>query len=196
MVAKGLKVEQLKRQREEIDRLNQHYDDFTILSGIEMDILADGRLDYNEDILAGMDFVIASIHSAFTQSRSKIMDRLKAALSSPHVDLIAHPTGRIIGRRRGYDVDVEQLIELAKETGTALELNANPNRLDLSADALQKAQDAGVPLAINTDAHYTSELDHMAIGISAAKKGWLRSESVINTWPLSKLRKFLQRHHS
>lgn len=196
VVAKGLSVDQLKRQREEIDRLNQAYDDFTILAGIEMDILADGHLDYDEETLAEMDFVIASIHSAFTQKRSKIMDRLKAALSSPHVDLIAHPTGRIIGRRRGYDVDVDQLIELAKESNTALELNANPNRLDLSADWMQKAQEAGVSLAINTDAHYTRELNHMAIGVSAAKKGWIRSESVINTWPLSKLRHFLQHRNS
>lgn len=194
IVAKGLSEEQLIRQRKEIDRLNEKYDDFTILAGIEMDILADGRLDYDDDILAEMDFVIASIHSAFSQKRAKIMDRLKTALSSPHVDLIAHPTGRIIGRRPGYDVDVEVLIDLARETNTALELNANPNRLDLSAKWLEKVQDAGVPLSINTDAHDKENLDYMDIGVSAAKKAWIRPESVINTWPLSKLRKFLNRN--
>lgn len=192
-VAKGLSVEQLIRQREEIERLNQKYGDFTILAGIEMDILADGRLDYDDDILADMDFVIASIHSAFSQDRSKIMKRLKSALSNPHVDLVAHPTGRIIGRRPGYDVDVELLIEWAKETNTALELNANPNRLDLASNWLEMAQDAGVPLAMNTDAHYTEELNHMVIGVSAAKKGWIRPDSVINTWSLEKLQRFLQR---
>lgn len=192
VVANGLNKDQLKRQRERIDRLNQVYNDFTILAGIEMDILADGHLDYDNDVLAEMDFVIASIHSAFNQSRSQIMDRLKSAIANPYVHLIAHPTGRIIGRRGGYDVDVAQLIELAKDSGTALELNANPNRLDLSAKWLQKAQSAGVPLAINTDAHDTAGLDYMAIGTSAAKKGWVRPESVINTWPLPKLRQFLQ----
>lgn len=193
VVANGLSEERLLRQREEIDRLNEKYGDFTILAGIEMDILADGRLDYSDEVLAEMDVVIASIHSSFSQNRTRIMQRLEAALSSPHVDLIAHPTGRIIGRRKGYDVDMETLIERAKETNTALELNANPNRLDLSARWLVKAQEAGVPLAINTDAHDTEELEHMAIGVSAAKKGWLRPESVINTWPLPKLMAFLRR---
>ncbi|HET7580570.1 MAG TPA: DNA polymerase/3'-5' exonuclease PolX [Bacillales bacterium] len=196
VVAKGLDEEKLARQREEISRLNEKYDDFTILSGIEMDILADGRLDYDDNILAEMDFVIASIHSAFSQNRSKIMSRLKAALSNPHVDLIAHPTGRIIGRRGGYDVDVEVLIELAKETNTALELNANPNRLDLAAKWLRKAQDAGVLLSINTDAHYKENLDYMPIGVSAAKKAWIRPETVINTWTLPELREFFNRSSS
>ncbi|HEX6922178.1 MAG TPA: DNA polymerase/3'-5' exonuclease PolX, partial [Bacillales bacterium] len=196
VVAKGLDEEKLARQREEISRLNEKYDDFTILSGIEMDILADGRLDYDDNILAEMDFVIASIHSAFSQNRSKIMSRLKAALANPHVDLIAHPTGRIIGRRGGYDVDVEVLIELAKETNTALELNANPNRLDLAAKWLRKAQDAGVLLSINTDAHYKENLDYMPIGVSAAKKAWIRPETVINTWTLPELREFFNRSSS
>ncbi|HET7579041.1 MAG TPA: DNA polymerase/3'-5' exonuclease PolX [Bacillales bacterium] len=194
VVAKGLNEEQLMRQREEIKRLNEKYNDFTILSGIEMDILADGRLDFDDDILAEMDFVIASVHSAFSQDRSKIMKRLQTALENPNVDLIAHPTGRIIGRRDGYDVDVEKLIGLAKETNTALELNANPNRLDLSAKWLRRAQDEGVLLSINTDAHYKENLDYMPIGVSAAKKAWIRPESVLNTWPLEKLRQFLNRH--
>lgn len=194
VVAKGLDEEQLKRQREEIDRLNDQYDDFTILAGIEMDILADGRLDFDDDVLAQMDFVIASIHSAFSQKREKIMKRLRVALENPHVDLIAHPTGRVIGRRNGYDVDVETLIEWAKETGTALELNADPNRLDLTARWLRQAQEAGVMLSINTDAHYKENLKYMNIGVSAAKKAWIRPETVINTWSLARLRKYLTRN--
>ena len=138
-VANGLTVERLLQQKEEIKKLNEKYDDILILSGVEMDILPDGSLDYEDDFLAEMDFVIASIHSAFSQPREKIMERMRTALKNAHVDLIAHPTGRKIGRREGYDVDIDLLIELAKETNTALELNANPNRLDLAAESLTKS---------------------------------------------------------
>ncbi|MDN3018443.1 DNA polymerase/3'-5' exonuclease PolX [Paenibacillus sp. BSR1-1] len=190
-VANGLTPERLLRQREEIKKLNEKYDDFLILSGVEMDILPDGTLDYDDELLAEMDFVIASIHSAFSQPREKIMERLKTALTNAHVDLIAHPTGRKIGRREGYDVDIDMLIELAKETKTALELNANPNRLDLAAEYLRKAQDAGVKLLINTDAHMVDTLKHMAIGVSAAKKGWIKKSSVINALDRNDLLEFL-----
>ncbi|WP_144564758.1 DNA polymerase/3'-5' exonuclease PolX [Neobacillus bataviensis] len=179
-VANGLTRERLLRQKEEIKKLNQKYDDILILSGIEMDILPDGTLDYDDELLAEMDFVIASIHSAFSQPREKIMERLKTALENAHVDLIAHPTGRKIGRREGYDVDVDLLIQLAKETNTALELNANPNRLDLAAEYLRKAQENGVKILINTDAHQLDTLKHMEIGVSAAKKGWIKKSTVIN----------------
>ncbi|MGX1899907.1 DNA polymerase/3'-5' exonuclease PolX [Thermolongibacillus altinsuensis] len=194
-VANGLTVERLKRQQEEIARLNEKYDDFVILSGIEMDILPDSTLDYDDEVLESVDFVIASIHSAFSQPREVIMERLKRALMNHHVDLIAHPTGRLIGQRDGYDVDIDMLIELAKETNTALELNANPHRLDLTYEYLKKAQAAGVKIAINTDAHNIQMLDHMEIGVAFARKGWIRKETVINTWDLEQLKQFLQRHH-
>jgi DNA polymerase (family 10) len=190
-VANGLTRERLVKQRDEIKILNEKYDDILILSGVEMDILPDGTLDFEDDLLAEMDFVIASIHSAFSQSREKIMARLKTALHNGHVDLIAHPTGRKIGQRPGYDVDIELLIELAKETNTALELNANPNRLDLSAENLRKAQDAGVKILINTDAHKMDTLNHMEIGISAAKKGWIKKSTVINALDKNDLLEFL-----
>ena len=192
-VANGLTRERLLRQKEEIQKLNQQYDDILILSGVEMDILPDGTLDYDDELLAEMDFVIASIHSAFTQSREKIMERLKTALQNAHVDLIAHPTGRKIGRREGYDVDVDLLIQLAKETNTALELNANPNRLDLSAEYLRKAQENGVKILINTDAHQLDTLKHMEIGVAAAKKGWIKKSTVINALDKYDLLEFL--HH-
>jgi DNA polymerase (family 10) len=192
-VANGLTRERLLRQKEEIKKLNQQYDDILILSGIEMDILPDGTLDYDDELLAEMDFVIASIHSAFSQPREKIMDRLKTALENAHVDLIAHPTGRKIGRREGYDVDIDLLIQLAKETNTALELNANPNRLDLAADYLRKAQENGVKILINTDAHQLDTLKHMEIGVSAAKKGWIKKSTVINALDKYDLLEFL--HH-
>ncbi|HEY2421369.1 MAG TPA: DNA polymerase/3'-5' exonuclease PolX [Neobacillus sp.] len=190
-VANGLTRERLVKQRDEIKKLNEKYDDILILSGVEMDILPDGTLDFEDDLLAEMDFVIASIHSAFSQSREKIMARLKTALHNGHVDLIAHPTGRKIGKRPGYDVDIELLIELAKETNTALELNANPNRLDLSAEHLRKAQDAGVKILINTDAHKMDTLKHMEIGISAAKKGCIKKSTVLNALDKNDLLEFL-----
>ncbi|KAB7706003.1 DNA polymerase/3'-5' exonuclease PolX [Bacillus aerolatus] len=193
-VANGLSVERLLQQNEEIRRLNKQYDDIEILSGIEMDILPDGTLDYDDDVLSRLDFVIASIHSSFSQPRETIMERLKTALMNPHVDLIAHPTGRLIGRRDGYDVDVDMLIELATETNTALELNANPQRLDLSADYLKKAQAAGVKIFINTDAHATEHLEFMEIGAKAARKGWLRPETVVNTYSKEDFLAFINRN--
>ncbi|WP_027409538.1 DNA polymerase/3'-5' exonuclease PolX [Anoxybacteroides tepidamans] len=193
-VANGLTVERLKRQREEIERLNAKYSDFTILAGIEMDILPDGTLDYDDEVLKELDFVIAAIHTGFSQDRNTIMKRLRAALENVHVDLIAHPTGRLIGRRQGYDVDVDLLIELARATNTALELNANPHRLDLTYTYLKKAQEAGVKIAINTDAHHLDMLNDMEIGVATARKGWIRRDSVINTWTLDELRRFLRRH--
>ncbi|MDT3764642.1 DNA polymerase/3'-5' exonuclease PolX [Priestia filamentosa] len=193
-VANGLTPERIRKQREEIKKLNEKYDDFTILSGIEMDILPDGTLDYDDEILQEMDIVIASIHSSFSQSREVIMERLKTALNSHHVDIIAHPTGRLIGRRGGYDVDMDLLIELAYETNTALELNSNPHRLDLASHHLKKAQEQGVKLVINTDAHNLDMLEDMKVGVSTAVKGWIRKESVINTYPLEELRAFLKRN--
>lgn len=193
-VANGLTPERLLKQRMEIMRLNEKYDDFTILAGVEMDILPDGTLDYEDELLQGMDIVIASIHSAFSQPREKIMARLTTALKNAHVDIIAHPTGRLIGRREGYDADIDLLIALAKETNTVLELNANPNRLDLASAHVKKAQESGVKLVINTDAHRTETLAHMNIGISAAKRGWINKASVINTLELQDLIRFLQHH--
>ncbi|MDM5330777.1 DNA polymerase/3'-5' exonuclease PolX [Neobacillus sp. CF12] len=190
-VANGLTRERLLQQKEEIRKLNDKYDDILILSGVEMDILPDGTLDYEDDLLAEMDFVIASIHSAFSQPREKIMERLRTALTNAHVDLIAHPTGRKIGKREGYDVDIDMLIELAKETNTALELNANPNRLDLKAEYLRQAQEAGVKIFINTDAHKKETLSHMKVGVSTAKKGWIKKSSVINALEPNDLLEFL-----
>lgn len=193
-VANGLSVERLKKQNEEIRELNEKYSDILILSGIEMDILPDGSLDYEDEILAELDIVIASIHSSFSQPQKKIMDRLKTALENPHVDIIAHPTGRLIGRRDGYNVDIDQLIQLAKSTNTALELNANPERFDLSAENLRKAQEAGVNIVINTDAHNIKSLEFMDLGTATARKGWLRASSVINTMDADTLLAFLRRN--
>ncbi|HHY22175.1 MAG TPA: DNA polymerase/3'-5' exonuclease PolX [Bacilli bacterium] len=193
-VANGMTEKRLREQMEEIQTLNEQYTDFKIYTGIEMDILPDGTLDYADALLSELDFVIASIHSSFQQDEETIMKRLETALRNKHVDLIAHPTGRLIGRRDGYKVNVERLIELAAETKTALELNANPHRLDLSPHWLKKAQQAGVPIAINTDAHRFETLHHMEIGVGVARKGLIRKETVINTWSKEKFEQFLQRY--
>lgn len=193
-VANGLTPERVLKQKEEIRNLNKKYDDIVILSGIEMDILPDGTLDFEDELLKELDIVIASIHSSFSQPQDVIMERLKTALTNNHVDIIAHPTGRLIGRRDGYDVDMDSLIQLAAETNTALELNANPNRLDLAAENVKKAQEAGVKIVINTDAHSTEQLANMEIGVSNAQRGWLKKETVLNAQMEDDLLAFLRRN--
>ncbi|SDJ64937.1 DNA polymerase/3'-5' exonuclease PolX [Salimicrobium halophilum] len=180
-VANGLNETRLRKQREEIRKVNEIMDDFHIFSGVEMDILPDASLDFDDDFLEEMDVVIASIHSSFSQAESEIMKRLNAALENPHVDIIAHPTGRLIGKREGYPVDIPALIQKAKETGTALELNANPNRLDLNAEYLKMAQEEGVMISIDTDAHNFPMLEDMKTGVGTARKGYVRKENVLNT---------------
>ncbi|NBJ68952.1 MULTISPECIES: DNA polymerase/3'-5' exonuclease PolX [Clostridia] len=193
-VANGLNETRLCKQREEIARLNEKYSDIHIFSGVEMDILPDASLDFSDAFLQEMDFVIASIHSSFNQTEEQIMYRLETALENPYVSLIAHPTGRLIGRRPGYQVNMQKLIEKAKETNTALEINANPNRLDLSYQWAREAQEVGVPLAINTDAHNYQMLEHMAYGVSIARKGWIKQPSVMNTWSTQELIAYLKRN--
>ncbi|WP_085991745.1 DNA polymerase/3'-5' exonuclease PolX [Oceanobacillus senegalensis] len=186
-VANGLDETRLRQQREVIHELNEKYEDIHIFAGVEMDILPDGSLDFSNEFLKEMDFVIGAIHSSFNQTEEQIMNRLFNALENPFVNIIAHPTGRLIGKRDGYKVDVEKLIDKAKEMNTALEINANPNRLDLSAEWARKAQEAGVNLAINTDAHSYQMLEHMKYGVGTARRGWIRKDMVLNTWDKDKL---------
>jgi len=193
-VANGLTEARLRRQREEIALMNEKHPDIHIFSGVEMDILPNGELDYSDELLKEMDIVIAAIHSGFNQTEEEIMQRLFNALENPYVDIIAHPTGRLIGRREGYAINMEQFIEKAAETNTIIEINANLNRLDLCAKWIKYAQERDVNLAINTDAHSTAMLDFMSYGIRTAKKGWAKEQNVINTWPLHKLKTYLQRN--
>ncbi len=192
-VANGLTPERLLEQNKEIRDLNEKYSDFDILSGTEMDILPDGTLDFDDEVLGQLDFVIASIHSSFQQPREQIMDRILTAMKNPLVDMIAHPTGRIVGQRAGYDPDVEQLLDWAKEYGKIVELNASPYRLDLAVEYLEMAQEKGVPVAINTDAHAIEQLEVMATGVKHAQKAWLKKDNVVNTWPLERLRAFIKK---
>ncbi len=185
-VANGLTPERVRQQIAEIRALNEEYDDIEIFCGTEMDILPDATLDFDDELLSELDFVIASIHSSFGQPQEQIMERLHTAINNPHVDMIAHPTGRIVGQRAGYNPDIPQLIQWAKEYGKVLELNANPYRLDLAKDYLIIAQEAGVSIAINTDAHAIDQLKYMDIGVKYGQKAWLKKDTVVNTWPLDK----------
>jgi DNA polymerase (family 10) len=189
----GLTEERLRKQRVEIEAARQKHPEMTILCGVEMDILPDGSLDYDDTFLQEMDYVIASIHSKFDQTEEEIMQRLENACRNPYVSLIAHPTGRIIGRREGYAVNIDRLVELAAETGTALELNANPARFDLTAASLAKAKAAGVKIMINTDAHRPEMLEDMKLGVLHARKAYLEPSDVINTWTAEEARAFFDR---
>ncbi|KAB8138209.1 DNA polymerase/3'-5' exonuclease PolX [Gracilibacillus oryzae] len=195
-VANGLNEERLRKQAAEIEQARAKYPDIHIFRGVEMDILPDGSLDFDDDFLQELDFVIGSIHSSFSQSEKLIHQRLLTALESPYVNMIAHPTGRLLGKRDGYRVDVKWLIEQAERTNTVLELNANPNRLDLAAEWVALAQEKGVKIAINTDAHSFDMLEHMPIGCGTARRGGLTTETVINSWPKNKLIEFLQTKRS
>ena len=194
VVARGLSLEELKDQRQEIDRLNKELEGITILAGIEVDILADGRLDYEDEVLKEFDLVIASIHSGFRQEGEQIMARLEAALRHPYVDILGHPTGRMLGRRRPYAVDVNRVIELAAATGTILEINASPERLDLNDESVRLAKEYGVHIAINTDAHDPHRLADMEYGVLTARRGWLEPGDVVNTWELDRLLARLKRN--
>lgn len=193
-VANGLTPERLAKQRVEIDAFNEAHLNFTLFAGTEMDILPDATLDFDDEVLKNLDFVIASIHSSFSQPQDKIMERLFTAIKNPYVHMIAHPTGRIIGQREGYNPDMEQLIHWAKEYGKILELNASPYRLDLCVEHLKMAMEFGVPIAINTDAHAIDQLDYMEIGTKHAQKAWLKKELIVNTWSLQEFESFIRKH--
>ncbi|NLW08212.1 MAG: PHP domain-containing protein, partial [Clostridia bacterium] len=194
VIARGLSGEKIKRQREEIDRLNERLEGIRVLAGIEVDILPDGRLDYDDETLRQFDLVIASVHSAFRQPEEQMMARLEAALRHPYVDILGHPTGRMLGRRQPYAADVNRIIELAAETGTILEINASPDRLDLNDVAVRLAKKRGVPIAINTDAHDSRRLADMEYGLLTARRGWLEPQDVVNTWELKRLLARLKRN--
>lgn len=192
-VANGLSKERLLKQMETIHELNSKYTDIEIFAGTEMDILPDGSLDFEDEILKQLDFVIASIHSSFSQPQEKIMERLYNAIKNPNVHMIAHPTGRIIEQRNGYNPDIPTLIEWAKKYGKILELNANPYRLDLKTEDLKLAKEASVPIAINTDAHQMNQLKYMDIGVRYAQKAWLHKETIVNTWTLEQFKQFIKK---
>ena len=179
--AGGLKRDKLLRQREEIDRLNEQMGGFRILKGIEADILADGRLDYDAAILDGFDYVVGSIHSRFSMDGDAMTKRVLAALDDPHLTILAHPTGRLLLSREPYAIDIEAVLEKAAQVGVAVELNADPRRLDLDWRYCRQAKELGVTIAIGPDAHSTAGLDNVHFGIGMARKAWLESAEILNT---------------
>ncbi len=190
--AGGLIEERLKEQIELIQKLNQELKDFTILSGIEVDIKSDGSLDFSDEILSKLDVVIAAIHSGFKQESKIITGRIIKAMQNKLVNIIAHPTGRLIGYRESYQVDINKIMNVAAETGTILEINAYPERLDLNDVYCRMAKDRGVQLAIETDAHSIDGLEFMNLGVDVARRGWLEEKDIINTLSLDKLLKRLK----
>jgi len=190
--AGGLTEERLSEQVEEIKNLNQELDDFTVLTGIEVDIKSDGSLDFSDEILSKLDVVIAAIHSGFKQESKIITERIVKAMQNKLVSIIAHPTGRLIGFRESYQVDINEMIKVAAETGTILEINGHPERLDLNDIYCHMAKDRGVQLAIETDAHSIDGLEFMNLGVDVARRGWLEEKDIINTLPFDKLLKRLK----
>jgi DNA polymerase (family 10) len=186
-IANGLSIERLLAQQEEVRRVDSEMrDKIRVFHGTEMEIKADGTLDFPDEILAKLDFVIASLHVSLRQPREQITARLLNALKNPHVDLIGHPRGQLIPDREPADLDMDAVFAAAKESGIALEINANPARLDLEAQYARRAVEMGILIAIDTDAHRIAELDLMHYGISTARRGWVQADSVLNTWSLEK----------
>lgn len=191
-IARGLTEERLQEQKKEINAVNKKLKGFRIIHGIEVDIRSDGSLDISDDVLKELDIVVASIHSGFKQSRKQLTYRLVSAMKNPYVSIIAHPTGRLIGERDAYDVDMDEIFTIAKKTGTAIEINAYPLRLDINDTYAKKAKEMGIPIVISTDTHVTNQLDYMRYGVSIARRGWLEKDDVLNTLEAEKLLKRLK----
>jgi DNA polymerase (family X) len=190
-MAHGLDTVRLAKQGEEIDRLNGQLAGITVLKGIEVDILEDGSLDLPDSALAKLDIVIAAIHSRFELPRARQTARILKALDNPHVHILAHPTGRLLEQREPYDVDMQKIIRQAKACGVALEVNAHPNRLDLSDAYCRMAKEEGALVSIDSDAHSTFELEMLRFGVGQARRGWLEKSDLLNTRSLKELRKWL-----
>ncbi|UCG23665.1 MAG: DNA polymerase/3'-5' exonuclease PolX [Chloroflexota bacterium] len=191
-IANGLSVERLQSQAEEIRDANAAMGpDFTVLHGTEMEIKADGSLDYPDDVLKELDFVIASLHVGLRQPRKQVMSRILTAINNPHVDMIGHPTGRLIPDRPAADLDMEEILQAAAASRTIIEINANPQRLDLRDIHVRRAIELGVKLAINTDAHHSDHLALMHYGVAMAQRGWATPADVVNTWPVERLLEYV-----
>jgi len=189
--ANGLDVKRLETQIEEIRLLNSKKPKCTLLAGTECDILKDGKLDFPDSLLSELDYVVASVHSGFTSDEKEMTQRIIRAMENPHVTCLGHPTGRLLLEREAYPLNIPKILDAAAATGTWIELNANPWRLDLDWRWWHKARDLGILCCINPDAHKTSHLRFLDFGVTLARKGWLRAQDVVNTRTLSQLRKLL-----
>ncbi|HMK45818.1 MAG TPA: PHP domain-containing protein, partial [Methanocella sp.] len=193
-VANGLSIDRLRDQMEEIDRLNDTLEGFTVLKSSEVDILPDGSLDLPDDILEELDIVVGSIHTQLKQDRKTITARAIKALENDHLTILAHPTSRILGRREPTAIDIDRIVEAAKDNGKVLEVNAYPDRLDLDDSNIRKAVDAGVIICINSDSHSAMDLDTLQFGIDNARRGWATRARVLNTLSTEALLEYLDRY--
>ena len=192
-VASGLNPEEIRERRKEIELWNKKGKGLRLLDGVEANIMSDGSLDFPDSELEKLEVVVAGLHSGLGQGEEKILYRLEGAMKNKYVQVISHPTGRILNKRDAYQVNREKLFSLARETGTYLEINSQPERLDLSDGDARRARDLGVKLVISTDAHDPSSLDYIRYGVAQARRGWLQKEDVLNTFNLEKLLEFLDR---
>jgi DNA polymerase (family 10) len=190
-MVRGLDRAGFRRQMKRIDRLNGRLRTLTVLKGAEVDILPDGSLDLDDETLAELDLIVASIHSKFDLAERAQTDRILRAVSHPSVDILGHPTGRLLGRRPGMRLDLERVMHTARDHGVMLEVNAQPDRLDLDELAGRAAIELGLKLVISTDAHAAAELGFMRWGVDQARRGWATKHDVANTLPLARLRKLL-----
>ncbi|MDY6862193.1 MAG: DNA polymerase/3'-5' exonuclease PolX [Thermodesulfobacteriota bacterium] len=191
-IAGGVSVDEMITKIEEIKKVNREISGIRLLSGTEVDIRIDGTLDYPEEVLAKLDLVIASIHSGFRRSKSEQTGRIIKAMKSPNVHIIGHLTGRLLGEREGYEVDLDEILKTAVKTGTAVEINAYPQRLDLNDIGCRRAKELGAKVVINSDAHVLNQLDYMEFGVSVARRGWLEKEDILNTLDLNSFLKTIK----
>jgi DNA polymerase (family 10) len=192
-VANGFDRKRLERQIDEIDRLTDRYAGFRILKGIEVDILKDGSLDLPDEVLGKLDLTVCSVHSHFDLASDRQTERIIRAMDSPHFSILGHPSGRLINEREAYRVDIEKVMEAALERGCFLELNAQPDRLDLTDRHCRMAKALGLKVAISTDGHSTLGMNNMRYGIYQARRGWLSRDDVINTRKVADLQQLLRR---
>jgi DNA polymerase (family 10) len=190
-IANGLTPERLSAQIQQVREINTEIDGMEVLAGSEVDILKDGSLDFPDELLAQLDIVIASVHEGLSMSESEMTDRIIRAIENPYVTMIGHPTGRLLGRRPGYAVNLEAVIDAAAAHHVALEINAAPSRLDLEPSAVRQALARGVLLSVNTDAHSIPDLERALFGINVARRGWLKKTDVLNTYPLATVKEIM-----
>ena len=189
-IAHGLDETRLLKQIEEIDRINEKLKDFQILKGTEVDILTDGKIDHPDKVLRRLDFVVAAVHSGFKQEKEKMTKRIVRALENPLVHCLAHPSGRLLGARAPYEVDIDEVMETAKKHGKVLEINATLERLDLDDIRCMKAKQMGIRMSIGTDSHHPDQMWMMSLGVAVARRGWLETKDVLNTLSLKEILKW------
>ena len=191
-ISGGLNEERLKAQGEEIDRLNQQWDDFVIYKGTEVDVLKDGSLDFSSEILKSLDIVVASIHTNFNLDKEKQTERIIKAIKDDNVDIIGHLSGRLLNRRPAYELDFDKVLDTAAKNQVILEINSHPDRLDIDAALARRASKYGIKIAINSDAHHKNDLKLVKYGIMNARRGWLEKGDIVNTWTQDELTKYIK----